>query len=252
MEMKFKEALNSGISFFRETTRSYKFSAFAWFAFAFVVYYTVLKVAGFSAAAGYVENSVRPFLKDTVAAIHDIQAQDSDVDEIYSIRYLKAWKKWNLKHLEDLKSRALIIEDEGRRLEIQDQIHDFRNQNDLISSRIDELDRLAQKIENDNAILVDDLQAEYFILAYIPDLIDRHFDEQKASEYSVERSDGFFTGGMIINKMFVTHWLWYAPFLISLFYVFLDMFQPKGKGREPNDADNPTDPPEKPKNKQGD
>lgn len=208
---------------FMNLSKSHKFSAFTWFSFSFIVYYTILKVAGYSAAAGYAENSVRPFLKETIAVIHDTTVDRNYIGNIFSIRYLDALKKWNQKELLRLEQRSLVSDEETTQLEILDKIQAIEEQNDEINERIDELVAIEEKIENDGAILIDDFKFNYFLFAYLPKLVDKHFDEKNAAEFSVKRIEGFWGGGLVINKMFVTHWLWYMPLIISVFYVSLDL-----------------------------
>jgi len=234
--------------------QGYKFSAFLWFILSLISYLAILEASGKSVAAAYINDSAIPFIDDASFSVSKLmhkkdieklgegRVKDIDLDEVYSVRVLDFYKDIALQNIDDLRDEINYENESASTKEIErlkeetseiipytakepSQAESSRDKHKVFVSDIDERIKAISQMTNRDIVNAysDDDSSYNYALSQVSTLIKTNFSGEEAQAFSVKPVNGFWSGGIIINQMFVSHWLWYLPMMISFGYFLLDL-----------------------------
>lgn len=233
-----------------------KWIALVWFLLGFAIYITVLYFAS-NFAAAYVNRAVAPMINDLMREVGYIFEEDPSIS--YNPETLKRYLDALIQEMEIAEKKLPEIEREIQHLEARRTSLIDAGEADGLA--VKELERLQQEKEREKTYLLDAivrqkdtigrlrermtlLQKDVRTLledkalwprkfpakvAYLTErfaaLTKQHLGGTEAQAFAVVHRAGFFSGGLVVNQVFVSHWLWYIPMIVSVLYLLADIFQ---------------------------
>ncbi len=203
-----------------------RMAAIFWFLLAFAIYMSVIYMSSHFAAAGYVNQAAVPFIKEFARNIS--YTQDIDIEDTYDTDRLKNIVKFLEEKVKETKA---IINDKSSTLESIDESRKWLENNEKIVNTLKRRLFLLEKhdltfTEKEELRPRQGDQTASYLLAKVERDIEKYFNSKSVSEFAVVRKEGFIQGGVVINHVFVSHWLWYAPMIIAIFYFLIDILRP--------------------------
>lgn len=217
----------SAIKPFQKIFASYqRMAAIFWFALSFIIYVSIIYLSSHFATASYVNKAAVPFVQDMARELNYVL--DEDLEDTYNISRLESavdsFDRRYEKVKELIAEKSSGKEDVNRARKWMENSKELR---DTLKRRLALLqkEKLTYEEKEELRPKGGDQSMSYFTTRIVA-VIDKRFNENEVKEFAVMRVEGFFDGGVVINHVFVSHWLWYIPMIISLFYFIGDFLRP--------------------------
>lgn len=230
-----------------------------WFSLTFSIYITIIFIASRVAVVGYVNEAAVPFVEDVVDDLRFVSEEEStnsyDVETLLAVaneidKEIERLKEEDLAELEGEMERIVEkgsstniddgsvgvgpgVEEEisvlSRKVaRVQGDIEELMEERDRVVERIELLNKeVLTVLEKEKLRPSREGESQAYVLAMVKKSVREHFDAERTSAFAVKSVPGFWGGGVIVNQVFVTHWLWYAPMLIAVLYVLDDLMRKK-------------------------
>ncbi|MBT5632807.1 MAG: hypothetical protein HOJ13_08755 [Nitrospina sp.] len=216
---------------FKDAQSNLKFAAFIWFAFSFTIYTTVLNIASVPATVITLEKNLTEFsnswvdmLKDVLGLGNELSSIPKNKDKYVLMKESRYLKQLILRSQKKIASYTAAttqeVKDEDR-ITLRTHERSLKTTDDLLLKTLiqEKMDatkamsfRFSQSKLNKK---LDEFKAE----------INLKLENHQDRDFFFKRESGFFDGGIYINQVFVSHWLWFAPMVVSLIYFGMDIFQ---------------------------